>query len=361
MPTSPIGNSLFEVESGLLFKDDFQSLNSRWTASPVGSYSLTDNPSHIRLKHHVSQDTLILANIPSDIFAFEVIADYNPTVPGDEGGILIWNNSTEKIEFLESYDKDKEESQKNWMVVKEGNDWRFFSDEGLGYNFVDSDVMEATKFGVVLKRGSNTDFVDLDVDRIIATKGNKLTVMNVIMGGIVQLLDKDGNIMAEDYVQDGSAIQLQMPYLEIEGTLNVLDAERSVICTVDGVFHGGDIYNVGAELQVRIDETELSRTEQTNLGNMVSGKLEVLMNVHNPSNLSATNVQIGVIQYDNKFGYQWANVALDSSGTPLDYSDTITIPVLKPNETVYFWVKVTKGTDYVGLDSLQFNIIIKQD
>jgi hypothetical protein len=249
---------------------------------------------------------MLLADITEENLAFEVQADFLPTVAGDEGGVLIWNNSTETIEFLESFDAYSSVDQKAWLVVKEGQNWRFFSDSGGGYDFVDSDVMDSTKFGVMLKRGSDPSFTNMDVNSILATKGNKITVNNVLAGYRVQILNGDGTVAAEDVVGSGAtAIKLQIMKLEINGTLNIFDETGTLVDTVQAIFHGGDIYSLGSEIQVRIDTTELSRIQQTDLGSMSSGYLQVKMNLYNPSNVAATNIKLAIEQYDSKFGWTW--------------------------------------------------------
>jgi hypothetical protein len=353
--------TLYEVSSGLIFIDDFTSLDSRWIASPVGSYSLTDRPGFFRMKHHLTQDTLLLASIPENVIAFEVHADYTPTVDGDQGGVVIWNTSEEKIEFLEKIDAERTTSQKNWMVLKDGTDLRFFSDEGNGYDFVDSDVMEATRFGVVLKRGTSTSFTDLDVDKVIVTRGNLLTVTNLVQGQKVQLLDSLGNVIVETPVIEGSAIQLRLPKLQIEGTLQILDSSDVLIDDIGGTFYGGDVYSIGTDIEIRKGTTELSKTEQTDLGDMIAGVLETQLNVYNPSIVSALNVNLAIAQYSSKFGWEWADIAPDVGGVAGAYGEMITIPELLPGQSIDFWIKVTKGTGYTGLEPLQFNIHLTQD
>lgn len=351
------GPKLYEIEDGLLFIDDFQTLNSRWIASPIGSYSLSDRPGYIRLKHHASQDTLILTDIPTDKFACEVFADYTPTADGDEGGVLVWNNSSETIEFVERLDSATTENQTSWMVVKNNTDLRFFSNSGSGYAFVDSDVMESNKFGVILKRGSDPAFTNLDVDKIIATKGNKLRVEGLVTSQKVRLEDTLGNTLAEDILSLGSALELTLPKLELSGTLKVFNPDGSLLCSIDGAFYGGDIYGVGSSIEVRIGTTELDRLSQTDLGTMSAGVLQMLMNVNNPSNVSLTNVVVAIEQYSTKFGWQWADLALDNSGTPGTFGDVLNIANLPANSQVNFWVKVTKGSGvYNTNEPLQFTL-----
>jgi hypothetical protein len=355
-------SSLYKIESGLLFIDDFNSINSKWTVSPLNAYSITERPGFLRMKHDVGYDTLVLTDIPSDEeVAIEVFADYSPTEPGDEGGIIVWKNASEKIEFLEKFDSGSSIDYTSWLAVKNGTDWRFFSDYGNGYVFIDSDVIDANKFGMVLKRGNNGNFVNLDVDKVIVTKGNKVTIMNVQLGCKVALLDNNGVEISSDYATLYPAVQLTLPTLEFNGTIVVYDETNTELCRIDATFHGGDVYSIGSNLEVRFNGTELSKNSQTDIGTLISGLLEVQMEIHNPSPTAVYNVQISISQYLDKFGWTWVDIALDNGGSPGVYGDSISISQINAGETIPFWVKVVKGTDYVGFEPLQFNINVTHD
>jgi hypothetical protein len=56
------------------------------------------------------------------------------------------------------------------------------------------------------------------------------------------------------------------------------------------------------------------------------------------------------------------DIALDVSGNPSTYQDTtLSIASLAANSEIFFWVKVTKGNDYMGFEPLQFNIHLEHD
>ncbi|PFX69242.1 hypothetical protein COL39_26935 [Bacillus cereus] len=352
----------YQIRSGLIFKDDFDTFDSRWIASPVGSYSVIDRKGYFRMLHNVSRDTLLLADLPNEKeFAFEVSADYTPTHEDDKGGIIVWKNGEENIEFLETEDGTRETTELKWMACKDNEDWTFFSDYGEGFNFYDSDRMSCSKFGIVLKKGSNSKFVNLDIDSIIATKGRKLTIANIAPNISVQMEDEFGGIIFNGNTGYNTGIQITLPSLEFTGKVILTNVEGKELGVIKTTFYGGDVYGFGSNLEIKFSGEELSTLAQTRLPDMISGKSEIMLELVNPSVARANNVNLSIAQYEDKFGWSWADLALDSNGKPGQYQDSINIPYVNPEKTIKFWLKVTKGTDYVGLAPLQFQIHLEHE
>ena len=352
----------YQIRSGLIFKDDFDTFDSRWIASPVGSYSLIDRKGYFRMLHNVSRDTLLLADLPNEKeFAFEVSADYTPTHEDDKGGIIVWKNGEENIEFLETEDGTRETTELKWMACKDNEDWTFFSDYGEGFNFYDSDRMNCSKFGVVLKKGSNSKFINLDIDSIIATRGRKLTIANIAPNISVQMEDEFGGIIFNGNTGYNTGIQITLPSLEFTGKVILTNVEGKELGVIKTTFYGGDVYGFGSNLEIKFSGEELSTLAQTRLPDMISGKSEIMLELVNPSVARANNVNLSIAQFEDKFGWSWADLALDSNGKPGQYQDSINIPYVNPEKTIKFWLKVTKGTDYVGLAPLQFQIHLEHE
>ncbi|PKR92775.1 hypothetical protein [Bacillus toyonensis] len=352
----------YQIRSGLIFKDDFDTFDSRWIASPVGSYSLIDRKGNFRMLHNVSRDTLLLADLPNEKeFAFEVSADYTPTHEDDKGGIIVWKNGEENIEFLETEDGTRETTELKWMACKDSEDWTFFSDYGEGFNFYDSDRMNCSKFGVVLKKGSNSKFINLDIDSIIATRGRKLTIANIAPNISVEMEDEFGRIIFNGNTGYNTGIQITLPSLEFAGKVILKNVEGKELGVIKTTFYGGDVYGFGSNLEIKFSGEELSTLAQTRLPDMISGKSEIMLELVNPSVARANNVNLSIAQYEDKFGWSWADLALDCNGKPGQYQDSIKIPYVDPENTMKFWLKVTKGTDYVGLAPLQFQIHLEHE
>lgn len=348
--------TMYRVESGFIFGDDFTTLDGRWTLSPIGSGNLNERFGFMRLRHDAVVDTLMLCDIPqADEVAIEVSADFAPTVEGDEAGIVVWQNADERIDFVEKYNALSTLIHSSWMALKENGNWRFYSDTGSGLNFVDSDNLGgATRFGVVVKRGVNTEFKNVDVDKVLVTRGNKLTVLNLSDGYTVRLEKPDGSLIAQSTVGSGnSGVQIRMPQLSITGGIVILDTVGVEIARIDAIFYGGDIYSIGTSVEVRRGGTELNRSDFTDLGSMSSGSLIESFEVFNPATAPVSNVKLSIEQYTTKFGWTWADISLSNSGP---WSKQLTIPSVGAGSSVPFWLQVTKGTDYMGIEPLQFKV-----
>lgn len=351
--------AMYRVESGFLFSDDFTSLDGRWTLSPIGAGNTTERPGYMRLKHDTVADTLLLCDIPNfSEVAIQVQADFTPTVEGDESGIVIWRNAVEKIEFLEKYNPLSSLLHSSWMALKENDNWRFYSDTGAGLSFVDSDNLEApTRFGVTVKRGSNVQFKNSDVDQVLVTKGNKLSVINLSVGYTARLVTSGGAVVAQSTVGAGnSGVQLRMPKLSFTGGIIVLDTGGTEIARIDAIFYGGDVYSIGTTVQVRRGGAELNRGSFTDLGSMTGSTLVEALDIFNPATAPVTNVKVSIMQYSTRFGWTWANLSLANNGP---WSKQLTIASIGAGASLPFWLQVVKGTDYMGIEPLQFRVYLE--
>lgn len=92
--------SIYRLESGLIFDDKFELIDSRWELSPPSYFSQSEQGLVIS---HSENDTMMLFDIPNyDTLLFEVTSDYTPEETCDEGGIVIWKDASYKLEFLET-------------------------------------------------------------------------------------------------------------------------------------------------------------------------------------------------------------------------------------------------------------------
>lgn len=57
-----------------------------------------------------------------------------------------------------------------------------------------------------------------------------------------------------------------------------------------------------------------------------------MLELVNPSVARANNVNLSIAQYEDKFGWSWADLALDSNGKPGQYQDSINIPYVNPEK-----------------------------
>ncbi|MFQ6571519.1 hypothetical protein ACLOF6_27900, partial [Bacillus sp. AF53] len=166
--------SLYEKESGKIFVDNFDSVNPKWLMSPSNSFNNAVKKGFLRMNHSTDKDVMLLIDKPQSNFAIQVIADYAPTKEGDEGGLLIYQNEKNKVEFLESYFANGSQSNKEWMAICKEDQWDFYTKTDTFFDYADNDSLAAKRIGVVLKRGTAEGFLPLDINKIIMTTSNML-------------------------------------------------------------------------------------------------------------------------------------------------------------------------------------------
>jgi hypothetical protein len=355
------GKMLYKREDGKIRDDSFTTgaLPNDWIITPNSSFSLSERPGYLRILRDATKDILALFPVPSS-FAIEIEADYHPTEAADNGGLLLFRDSEQKVEFLEMYTNETATDVSRWRAVGENSVFDLYSDSGNSMEFIDSAAIEPVKAGIILKKGDAPGFVPLDVQRVIVTTSDTLTVGNLQDGMTVELVDTGGNVHAS-VVASGGAAALKMPTLRFDGKL-VLRQGSSILEEVSNVFYGGDRYDRGTSLKIVTDEitkTELSVTAPTDLGLMINGVLLKKLWVYNPEPVYVSTVSIDVVQWSSKFGYQWVDIADDVNGSPGTFGDSITIPLIAPGGLVPFYVRVTQGSNYDGFEPLYFGFDLK--
>lgn len=350
--------SLYKKENGKILLDDFDSINPEWIISPSDSFSISARKGFLRLIHAADKDVMLLIDKPKGDIAIQVIADYTPDVEGDKGGLIIYQNADNKVEFLESHSITSSKEHKEWLAASTGEQWDFYSKVDSTFDYTDSDKIEATKIGVVLKKGVADSYKPLDIDRILITRGHKLKLRQLFPNNKVILKDEYGTIISINQVSKlNTGIDIILPSLEFQGRIEVYDEQNSLIAEKEALFYGGDIYNMGSPIKILMDSKELNDTNPTDLGYMVEGKRILKMIVQNENSVAVRNLKISIEQYMEKVGYTWADISLDNS----IWADQIAIDTLDANSYKEFWVLVTKDLNYIGFEPILFNIKLQHD
>ncbi|MHA4128205.1 hypothetical protein [Bacillus cereus] len=350
--------SLYEKESGKIFVDDFDSINPKWLMSPSNAFNNAVKKGFLRMNHSTDKDVMLLIDKPHSNFAIQVIADYAPTKEGDEGGLLIYQNEKNKVEFLESYSSNSSQSNKEWMAICKENQWDFYTKTDTFFDYADNDSLAAKRIGVVLKRGTAEGFVPLDINKIIMTTSNMLRLRQLYENYKVVLKDTADNILSTNIVAAAhTGIDILLPSLEFEGIIEIYDEENELIAEKQATFYGGDMYCMGSSLQIKMNSEELNTTDPTNLGYMVNNERIVKMTIVNDNIGAATNIKLSIQQYMEKVGYTWALISLDGTR----YLNEIQIDSVAAQSTRDFWVKVVKDTNFLAFEPIYFNIHLKHN
>ncbi|PFL27744.1 hypothetical protein COJ16_30110 [Bacillus cereus] len=345
--------SLYEKESGKIFVDDFDSVNPKWLMSPSNSFNNAIKKGFLRMNHSADKDVMLLIDKPQSDFAIQVIADYAPTKEGDEGGLLIYQNEKNKVEFLESYSANGSQSNKEWMAICKEDQWDFYTKTDTFFDYVDNDSLVAKRIGVVLKRGTAEGFVPIDINKIIMTKSNMLRLRQLYKNYKIVLKDSANNILSTNIVAAAdTGIDILLPSLEFEGIIEIYDEENELLAKKQATFYGGDMYCMGSSLQIKMNNEELNTTDPTNLGYMVDNERIVKMTIVNDNIGAATNIKLSIQQYMEKVGYTWALISFDGN----NYLNEIQIDSIAAQSTRDFWVKVVKETNLLAFEPIYFNI-----
>lgn len=350
--------SLYEKESGKIFADDFDSINPKWLMSPSNVFNNAVKKGFLRMNHSADKDVMLLLDKPQSNFAIQVIADYAPTKEGDEGGLLIYQNEKNKVEFLESYSANSSQSNKEWMAICKEDQWDFYTKTDTFFDYANNDSLAAKRIGVVLKRGTAEGFVPLDINKIIMTTSNMLRLRQLYENYKVVLKDTADNTLSTNIVAaDNTGIDILLPSLEFEGIIEIYDEENELLARKQATFYGGDMYCMGSSLQIKMNSEELNTTDPTNLGYMLNNERIVKMTIVNDNIGAATNIKLSIEQYMEKVGYTWALISLDGT----NYSNEIQIDSVAAQDTRDFWVKVVKDTNFLAFEPIYFNIHLKHN
>ncbi|MEC5241198.1 hypothetical protein P9C03_28285 [Bacillus mycoides] len=350
--------SLYEKESGKIFADDFDSINPKWLMSPSSAFNNSVKKGFLRMNHSADKDVMLLIDKPQGNLAIQVIADYAPTKEGDEGGLLIYQNEKNKVEFLESYSANGSQSNKEWMAICKEDQWDFYTKTDTFFDYADNDSLAAKRIGVVLKRGTTEGFVPLDINKIIMTTSNMLRLRQLYENYKVVLKDTADNTLSTNIVAAAhTGIDILLPSLEFEGIIEIYDEENELLAKKQATFYGGDMYCMGSSLQIKMNSAELNTTDPTNLGYMVNNERIVKMTIVNDNIGAATNIRLAIQQYMEKVGYTWALISLDG----INYLNEIQIDSVAAQSTRDFWVKVVKDTNFLAFEPIYFNIHLKHN
>ncbi|AKR12886.1 TPA: hypothetical protein ROY16_004176 [Bacillus thuringiensis] len=350
--------SLYEKESGKIFVDDFDSVNPKWLMSLSSAFNNAIKKGFLRMNHSADKDVMLLIDKPQGNFAIQVIADYAPTKEGDEGGLLLYQNEKNKVEFLESYAANSSQSNKEWLAICKEDQWDFYTKTDTFFDYANKDSLSTERIGVVLKRGTEEGFVPLDINKIIMTKSNMLRLRQLYENYKIVLKDTADNTLSTNIVATAhTGIDILLPSLEFEGIVEIYDEENELLAKKQTTFYGGDMYCMGSSLQIKMNNDELNTTDSTNLGYMLNNERIVKMTIVNDNIGAATNIKLSIQQYMDKIGYTWALISLDGT----NYLNEIQIDSIAAQSTRDFWVKVVKDTNSLAFEPIYFNVHLKHN
>lgn len=345
---------LYRWQDGLIFEDNFVAMNDRWTFSP-GDKCVIENEK-LRLSHSINETTALFDLPNSPNLLIEVGADYVPTVEGDEGGIVIWKSAITRLDFLESVHTTTGEYA-IWRAKKEGNEWFFYAKKNGQWEFIDNAPMVGVKAGVVLK-GYGSNFVDMQVNRVIVCESDSFKILNIDERFRVDIYDEQNNL------KDSYAVEANRNWVEIfledipfTGYIKLFKDGELIDETELIMIYGGDIFTYSSDLDIVWNGAQLTRYSSNYLGKLRENELAVKMSVVNNTDIEVLGVTLVVKQYKQDVGYTFVDIALDISGEPGEFGDSVLIGDLSPGASRDFWIKIVRTDfDLFNIDPLKFKI-----
>lgn len=348
--------SIYRVGYGLIFEDGFDTFDTdRWrTVSPSNAVRLQgDNGTgilHMGTSRN-GRSTVVMMDLPQDEneLLFQVYADYTPALEGEGGGIVVWKNAMEKVEFLETVDTTRELTYSVWRAVKRNNLWAFYAQQSDGsWELFDSTIcIDPTMLGLTLRDHVDRLAKPLRIDRVVLCRGTHIKVANISNGDKVVLKGADGVVVREATVPlNHSGVALELPTIPFNGTIEVHQLEEDkwkiISLTEEEVrMYGGDLFLKGTDLKIKWRDAYLNETTATHIGSLKNNRLRLPMVLCNTNEFDvAENVEIKVAQYLDHFGWKWVDVATDVNGSPGVFSDIIEMGTLDPLSEKTFWVNI---------------------
>lgn len=350
--------SIYRTIHGLIFDDKFDTLDTdRWrTLSP--SSAIIHTPGQLRIQRsNTGRSTNAMFDIPQDEdnLLMQVHAEYAPTELGEGGGITVWKNAMEKVEFLETVDSLSTLTYPVWRTTKRGNLWAFYAQQGdMSWELFDSTIcLDPTMMGLTLRSPLTTTYKPILVHRVILCRGTNIEVMNVSNNDKVVLKDESGLAMVEATVPlNHSGVSLALPSIPFKGTIEVLHYDEgtdtwSRLSKTEEVVEmfGGDVFVKGTDLKIKWRDKDLSESYPTHVGSLKNDELELDMILYNDHEFDvAENVEVRVAAYFDHFGWKWVDIAHDNGGRPDVYQDTlIIVGTMYPLTEIPFWIRIDKG------------------
>lgn len=369
---------LKRVQSGLFFEDTYRTraLGDNYTLSPSDftRVSLTERQGFLRLKHGEEPLFLFIDDLENlNEYVVEFHNLYNPTSVGDEGGVIVYKNDTEKLELVEYFDEVKGVAMTYPYIRLHRNGdiySAFYSNDGEEWEYLGSETFsgKGAKVGFFLY---GSEGQDLDIDYIKVYKSPNVVIQGVPKNYNVKLFDGEGQLVSNNRAtKDHANIFLKMldiPFPD-DFTIQITDDSGELVGQTE-LSHCelGDEYRFQYALDVHVIREEgdfQAKIETKNyLGNVENHEgdmyLERLIRVHNPFETYAfRNVQVEPVKYEDE-GYLGVVLARDLDGVKSSFVTKLSLGDILPKKNVYMWIRAYRGD--VEVTDLNFQLNFTSD
>lgn len=343
---------IIKKDGGLVFRDQFTSLSNWVTTSPTN----TSVGTGLVITHNENKDVRVMRDIPQNVNVLELAVDYTPIVENDAAGIILYASDKTSLEIIETIDNDQGNIT-DYKIIRQNGEFNVFICRDGVYEFVTSSASPFTKFGFLVKKGTGT-FEPLKALEVFGTRNQFLTFSALPSGCYIEVTDGDNT--ATEMVTNGVA-RYEMAHAEQTLAVKIYTETNELIYENEQLYEAGTEYYASSELLLLKDGVALDLETDNEIGSIVGSVVEKKLEIKNPLAYPINNINVQVIEYLNQYGYTLADIAPDDNGAPGAYGDTLIIPTLEPQSSVFFWFKFDKTGDASGVRSLYTRIAILHD
>ncbi|WP_405153071.1 hypothetical protein [Paenibacillus sp. FSL K6-0108] len=352
-------------EKGLIYFEEFNKsgLDSGWEVLPDDPTRYRTDGGMLELKHGASPIYMFFTELTEiKEFVMDVKNEYNPTVEGDTGGLIVYADEENVVKLEEYFDVEKGVANSYpWIrLVRSFNVYSaYWSDDGKIWRFIGNQevISSVPKIGLFLETGIEGQ--SLLIKQIRIQRSTRVKVDNLKQGYQVDLLDQEGKLLetkACQYENTSVLFDLQRYGYPLKGSFAVTLPDNNRFESLEKLsIYGGDTYYFEPRLDLYYREynengayfdVKLQDNQERFLGYMSSGQ-SVTENV---LFIAKNSLKQGVFQNVNfelaaYRGDQYQNVvrlAPDVQGEPGAWSLQVNAVEITPADPFHFWVRVER-------------------
>ncbi|MDQ0655352.1 hypothetical protein [Paenibacillus sp. W2I17] len=352
-------------EKGLIYFDEFNKseLDSGWEVLTDDHGRYNADHGVLELRHGESPIYMFFTELTEiEEFVFDVKNEYNPTVEGDSGGLIVYADDENVVKLEEYFDAEKGMARSYpWIrLVRSFNVYSaYWSEDGKIWRFIGNQevISSVPKIGLFLESGTQGE--PLLINHIRIQRSARVKVDNLKQGYQVELRDQAGKTLEKKickYENTSIMFDFQRYGYPFTGSFAVTlpDGNRFESSDILSIY-GGDTYYFEPRVDLYYREysdngefldMRLQDNQERFLGYMSSGQSvteNVLFIAKNSLNQGVfQNVNFELASYR---GDQYQNVvrlAPDVEGEPGAWSMQVNATEITPESPYQFWVRVER-------------------
>ena len=349
-----------KIKNGVIYNDDFSKNSLVWTITPQDSSRFNFSSDGLTLKHG---ENPILVTMPlhfneENKFCATIDFTHKPTIENDIASVCILADDNEYIECQSYFDSSKttEDNYRYIRIIGDNYLYTFYkSNDMITWNEVGNGILEnSNRLGFKLQGNDTDNSSDFIIKNIQISSDNYVEVRNVNTN-INTLTFKDDNskiteipykIICNKIIFDVTEIPIN-----VKGTIIGKQNDLMVLNESLDMF-GGNIYGRTHDISLYIDG-QLVGNEEVDLGTFIQADNFIECTLTNESDeIYLLDKRLSILLYNPLTkGYKDVNIALKEMNEldieNLDYKKQIYIDIIKPNETIYFEMKISKSENIV--------------